>query len=179
MTCKGCGLDKPESEFYRTWNHKPTGKCKICIKMDVKARRDADPIKKAAQDRHWYENNREYSNQRATAWRRRKMATDAEFAERSRTWHREHARKRIRDPIIAMMRQVQGKVRWAVASGRLVRPDKCEQCGVKCKPQGHHTDYSKPLEVTWLCKACHAKTWKLEVRQGGDRATGLRDQSDS
>jgi len=43
----------------------------------------------------------------------------------------------------------------AVKSGRLVRPDFCSRCDVSCKPEGHHHDYSKPLEVEWLCDDCH------------------------
>lgn len=43
----------------------------------------------------------------------------------------------------------------AIRDGRIVRPDHCSKCGLICKPQAHHADYSKPLEVTWLCKICH------------------------
>lgn len=30
----------------------------------------------------------------------------------------------------------------------------CERCGSQ-KVQAHHEDYSKPLEVVWLCQAHH------------------------
>ncbi len=43
----------------------------------------------------------------------------------------------------------------AVESGRLVRPSYCDECNRPCKPHGHHPDYNKPLEVIWLCWACH------------------------
>ena len=43
----------------------------------------------------------------------------------------------------------------AVASGRLVRPSACEECGAAGRVEGHHPDYSKPLEVRWLCDTCH------------------------
>ena len=32
----------------------------------------------------------------------------------------------------------------------------CEVCGVK-KSEAHHADYSKPLEVKWLCRQHHAE----------------------
>ena len=43
----------------------------------------------------------------------------------------------------------------AITAGRLVRPDNCESCFKECKPEAHHEDYSKPLDVEWLCKKCH------------------------
>lgn len=47
------------------------------------------------------------------------------------------------------------KVRLAIKSGALIRPGICSGCGVSCRPDAHHHDYSKPLDVIWLCKKCH------------------------
>jgi len=46
---------------------------------------------------------------------------------------------------------------WAIKTGLIKRDSECKQCGKNCKTEGHHENYSKPLEVTWLCKLCHAK----------------------
>ena len=43
----------------------------------------------------------------------------------------------------------------AIRSGRVKRKP-CEKCG-KRKTHGHHADYSKPLEVQWLCGFHHAE----------------------
>lgn len=47
-------------------------------------------------------------------------------------------------------------VHAAVRKGIIVRPADCSKCG-STPPviHGHHTDYSKPLDVVWLCSACH------------------------
>jgi hypothetical protein len=45
----------------------------------------------------------------------------------------------------------------AIRDGRLHRPSICIDCNKNCKPEGHHEDYSKPLDVIWLCQSCHAK----------------------
>ncbi len=37
--------------------------------------------------------------------------------------------------------------------GKLI-PQPCERCGVE-HAQKHHEDYTKPLEVRWLCRPCH------------------------
>jgi|HubBroStandDraft_5_1064220.scaffolds.fasta_scaffold1449694_2 hypothetical protein len=47
------------------------------------------------------------------------------------------------------------KVRNALKGGSLVKPDVCSRCGKKARLHGHHADYSKPLEVEWLCHPCH------------------------
>lgn len=44
-------------------------------------------------------------------------------------------------------------VQEALRSDRL-RKGPCEACG-SLKVQGHHEDYSKPLEVRWLCHKHH------------------------
>ena len=46
-------------------------------------------------------------------------------------------------------------VEKAIKAGTLIRPDECSECGKKCKPDGHHDDYDKQLDVRWLCRVCH------------------------
>jgi type II secretory pathway component PulK len=48
----------------------------------------------------------------------------------------------------------------AIRAGRIQRQP-CVDCNSTVRVQGHHTDYSKPLEVVWLCGSCHGKRhWK-------------------
>ena len=35
----------------------------------------------------------------------------------------------------------------------------CEDCG-NIESEIHHSDYSKPLLITWLCRSCHLKRHK-------------------
>ena len=43
----------------------------------------------------------------------------------------------------------------AMAAGKIHRPEKCSACGKQCKPEAHHYDYSRPLDVIWACHSCH------------------------
>uniref|UniRef100_A0A6M3IZD6 Uncharacterized protein n=1 Tax=viral metagenome TaxID=1070528 RepID=A0A6M3IZD6_9ZZZZ len=44
----------------------------------------------------------------------------------------------------------------ALAAGKIIKPSNCSQCGKIRKLAAHHEDYSKGLEVKWLCYKCHA-----------------------
>lgn len=48
----------------------------------------------------------------------------------------------------------------AVSLGFLLKPSGCSLCGSLSSVEAHHEDYSKPLEVIWLCRKCHAETHK-------------------
>ncbi len=52
-------------------------------------------------------------------------------------------------------RKVKNALYYAIKTGKIERSDRCSNCGIKCKPDGHHSDYNRPLEVIWLCKECH------------------------
>jgi hypothetical protein len=49
-------------------------------------------------------------------------------------------------------------VQNAVRHGKLKRPHQalCQQCG-KPKALKHHDDYSKPMDVIYLCQKCHTE----------------------
>ena len=61
------------------------------------------------------------------------------------------------------------KVNNAVRDGRLFKLDVCEDCGSNESVHAHHDDYSKPLEVRWLCAACHS-AWHKEHGEAANAA---------
>ena len=76
----------------------------------------------------------------------------------------ERARRYAQDPAQRHKHIARWAAHHAVASGKLVRvPCKCGEP----KSEAHHPDYSKPLEVLWLCRPCHNeehKAIKAQVR---------------
>lgn len=46
-------------------------------------------------------------------------------------------------------------VKIAIASGRLVRPLACQRCAAAKPLHAHHHDYTKPLNVVFVCRDCH------------------------
>lgn len=73
-----------------------------------------------------------------------KIAVDREYATRYR-----------RDPTNAPKIAARWKVKEAVRAG-ILTPGPCQTCGATVT-EAHHPDYSKPLEVQWLCRSCHSK----------------------
>ncbi len=135
-TCKGCGAQKPLSEFYAS-----VPRCKECHKAAVKAARErkADYYKA-------YDRARANRPDRVAA--RKVYAGTDQGKERQRAgaeaWRKRNPEKRAAHVALGN----------AVRDGRVVKKP-CEQCGTEKGVHGHHKDYSKPLEVRWLCYQCH------------------------
>jgi len=54
--------------------------------------------------------------------------------------------------------RLSGVVKKAVDSRRLVKPVACQGCGkTNTLLNGHHEDYSKPLDIIWFCTSCHKR----------------------
>ena len=62
--------------------------------------------------------------------------------------------KYIAKPETAQKLRAREQCAYAVRIGKLTRLP-CQKCGAE-KSEAHHEDYSKALEVLWLCKKRHA-----------------------
>jgi hypothetical protein len=127
--CFKCGEDKPLHDFYK---HPRMGdghlnKCKECTKSDVKERYAAEPDKIAA-----------YERQRSQSAHRKSLVLVYQRHRRARAPEKDKARQALAN---------------ALRSGRVVRLP-CEVCG-ECDVEAHHDDYSRPLDVRWLCFKHH------------------------
>ncbi len=87
-------------------------------------------------------------NTEAKGWRE----THPETARAAATnWYRRN-QERVR-----LGRPAQAQVNYAIRKGLLVRPERCEACGVAGRIEAAHRDYDKPLDVRWLCLSCHRR----------------------
>lgn len=82
---------------------------------------------------------------------------------------RDSLRRYQKDPANKEKIEARKKMKEAIASGVLKRQP-CVICGSE-DTDGHHEDYSKPLDIMWLCRTHHAQHhygaphWKLRFRE--------------
>lgn len=129
VTCRVCGAVKPAGEFYPRQVRKcgTIGECKECTKSRVRGHRAVN------------DNVRAYDRERSRTPKRR-----AHIARVSKEW-------REKNPEGYKAHTAVGN---ALRDGKLFRQP-CEVCGANDNLHAHHHDYSKPLDVTWLCAAHH------------------------
>lgn len=163
MFCKSCQTEKDENEFYASDRHH----CKTCKKEQSKKNRLAN-----------IEHYKEYDKNRTNKKERVQMCK--EYKERLRKENPEKfdevfhgIRKRYRKNHSEADR-AHNILNDALRYGKIERPNKCVMCQKECKPQAHHYDYSKPLDVLWLCVRCHANVHKEErAKLGGKNEKNL------
>ncbi len=116
--------------------------CKACHRANVRANRVAN-----AEHYRAFDQARSMTPERVAA-RAAYQATEA-GKQAVRRAKRSYVR---RNP---MKKAATNAVANALRDGRLHRQP-CEVCGAD-KAQAHHDDYSKPLDVRWLCTTHHAE----------------------
>lgn len=84
--------------------------------------------------------------------------TQCRECERGAAW-RSRARQR---PTDNEKNNARHALHRAVRDGLVVVPDRCAHCAKVGPVEGHHNDYSRPLEVSWLCRGCHQYLETLE-----------------
>ena len=132
--CPTCQTEKDESEFYAC-KRSPTGlksQCKPCHMEGNIRTRDPERTRLA----------------RAEHARKARAADPEKFRARER----KASLLRPKDERVKARR----KLHQALRRGSVVRPTTCSKCSAVGKVTAHHPNYSRPLEVEWLCYQCHA-----------------------
>lgn len=160
-TCFKCGKEKPLCEFYKHAQMADghLNKCKSCAKADVKQNYSANREHYQEYERgramlsHRVEARKEYQKAHPEVFRRLRKEYEKRHPERvilsHQLWIESNPEKRKAHNI----------VNNALRDGKLIKYP-CRDCG-NTDSEAHHDDYSRPLEVVWLCKSHHATADKL------------------
>jgi hypothetical protein len=143
MKCARCHIEKSEGDFYskdRT--------CKTCRRALVRAHREANAEYYKAYDKA-RANRPDRVQARADyikteAGKQAKKRAQANWLQRNPEW-----------------RAAQVAVGNAVRDGKLTPWPVCLVPTCSRKPEAHHPDYSRPLDVVWLCPAHHKQAHAL------------------
>ena len=125
-------------------------KCKECVKSRVKKHRAENIV-----------DIKEYDRKRSDLPNR--VALRAAYAKTDRGKERQASGARAYVARNPQKRAAHIVVGNALRGGKLTKMP-CTRCGDQ-KSDAHHDDYSKPLEVIWFCRACHAAHHKASRRQ--------------
>ena len=146
--CFKCGRLLPLSAFYAhpKMADGHLGKCADCTKRDVSKNR-------RRKQKHYSE----YEMHRARLPHRRALTRRvcAEWAAR-----------------LPFARPAHSRVARAVLSGRIEKQP-CEVCGTRVAVHAHHDDYTKPLDVRWLCARHHKEAHVCMQDRAGEERQGV------
>jgi len=147
-TCFKCNRLQPMTEFYahRFMADGFLNKCKTCTKTDVKTY--------YLQNIEYY---REYERERAILPKR--VSARIAYAKTPQGLERTNEGKKRWVQRNPEKRKAQVAVKNALRN-KLLKKMPCEICGSTIRVHGHHEDYSKPLQVIWLCPRHHTDRHK-------------------
>jgi len=143
--CFKCSIEKPLDEFYRHVRMKDghLNKCIECTKRDTRTRYTKEHERILAYDRL-----RAMLPHRVEARKLYVKKNPKVIQSHKKRWAEKHPDRR----------SASNAVSNAIRDGKLEKLP-CFVCGKNA--QGHHPDYSRPLDVVWLCPKHHKETHAL------------------
>lgn len=172
--CSRCEVEKEEWEYTERKNRKTgfNGVCKVCVNIRRKEAKIKNPEIYKKSRKEWYQKNREKQLEKQKIWQK---VNSEKINEKQRKWYAKNRQILIEKRNLRTTDEQRN--RWNekqknksdyrikhlsrcilnqyILKGRIVKPEKCQICGKNEKLDAHHSDYSKPLEVTWTCRVCH------------------------
>ena len=148
LVCIRCLQRKPMSEYYKDkrMDNGHRSDCKSCCKQY----RATNQVRINTNDRKRRLKDRDKVNAQARSYQHANYEKKAAAKKKSIAKHPEKEAARL-------------KLRQAVRRGNITKPTQCQHCNhhsPEWRIDGHHEDYSKPLDVMWLCVPCHRQQHK-------------------
>lgn len=144
FVCLTCKQSKPFNEFYiekktvlGIFKH-----CKECCKIRMRENRQ-----KKLNEYQRYDRERSILPHRRkdSAERRVKYVKSGLANEWGNAWKKRNPEKVAAEQALS----------YAIKTRKIRKGTVCKRCNTLKRIQAHHEDYSKPLEVIWLCVRCH------------------------
>ncbi|USL89278.1 homing endonuclease [Bacillus phage vB_BceH_LY2] len=176
--CKTCSIEKQIEDFdllSKPRKDGTLGRRTVCSSCEQERKRkvkreyylkNEEYIKE--KQREYRVNNRDKRYEYQKEWQRKNKDKLAQYQKKyfesdKGIQKRREATNRYRfKPENKIKEEARMLVKKAISEGELVRPDYCSKCGVEAYVECHHKDYTKPLEVDWLCKPCHEEEHHAE-----------------
>jgi len=159
--CSRCGVSFPISSFGRNRSMKDGlhHYCKICQRQSQESWRNRNPEQYRSSIARWQRHHREYLARLNRERIAQTPGLGAEYQKRYRLAHpesvRESNRREKAKSRASGKTSARKKLSYRTCAGLIARPENCERCGASGRVHGHHPNYTRPLDVVWLCPRCH------------------------
>ena len=148
--CKECNTEKELTDFYKHSKMADghLNKCIECVKSRISKHRNEN-LEKIKQ----YDKKRAMLPHRVKA-RKEYIQTDKGKEARKRSI----IKYKKKYPMAYAAHVIFGN---AIRDGKIKKENNCSICGSDLIVEAHHDDYTKPLNVRWLCNKCHRDWHKV------------------
>ena len=159
--CTVCNELKALDSFHKRPESKDGHRadCKECKKKVNQKWKKSNPEKRKAYSEQYHLDNVVAIREKTKKWQRENREKCREGSRKYRKRHPERGAEYQQGYIEEHPDRYKAHylVQNAIRSGKLTRPPICESCFNERFTEGHHEDYSKPLDVDWLCTKCHTE----------------------
>jgi len=142
--CGKCNLLKEQTEFGKNKSTKDglSSYCRGCKKLS---------------DKNSYQKNKE---KRLEVSKKYRKHNKDKIRATQKIW-RDNNKDKVRQSFLRAFNKnpekhkARSKLNFLIYKGKIEKPDKCSICDSVVNIEAHHVDYTKPLDVEWVCSKCH------------------------